>query len=75
MASLRQTYEEWMDNEPEEIDDDRPNVEQMAAFAESEKKHAEQVNHPMTSVDLFCFESYIVHAYSFCNSPICCSTL
>jgi hypothetical protein len=43
MASLRQNYENWMENEPEEIEGSRPSDAQMAAFRESEKKHEQQV--------------------------------
>ena len=43
MASLRQGYEEWVLNEPEDVQSDRPTDEEMEAFAEAEKKHAEEV--------------------------------
>jgi hypothetical protein len=43
MASLRQNYENWMENEPEEIEGSRPSDAEMAAFRESEKKHEQQV--------------------------------
>lgn len=43
MASLRQSYEDWEDNEPEEPDNDRPSDEEMATFEEAEKRHREEV--------------------------------
>jgi len=42
MASLRQSYEDWIDNDPEEIDNDHPTDEEMAAFSEDEKRHEAQ---------------------------------
>lgn len=41
MASLRQSYEKWVDDEPE-VDSDRPTEEEMAEFEEAERKHREQ---------------------------------
>lgn len=44
MASLRQGYEEWMLNEPEDPQSDRPTDAEMEAFADAEKKHEEEVS-------------------------------
>ena len=41
MASLRQSYENWVDEEPE-VESDRPTEEEMAEFEEAEKKHRQQ---------------------------------
>lgn len=41
MASLRQGYDEWVLNEPEEPEG--TSDEEMAAFEEAEKKHQEEV--------------------------------
>jgi hypothetical protein len=41
MASLRQSYENWVDDEPE-LETDRPTEEEMADFEEAEQKHKEQ---------------------------------
>jgi hypothetical protein len=43
MASLRLAYEEWVQNEPEEPESDHPTDEEMAAFAEAERKREEEV--------------------------------
>lgn len=43
MASLRLSYEEWVQNEPEEPESDHPMDEEMAMFAEAERKHDEEV--------------------------------
>ena len=43
MASLRQSYEEWINNDPEELSSDHPTDEEMAAFSEAEERHEEQV--------------------------------
>lgn len=45
MACLRQLYDEWIDNEPQDIDDDHPSDEQMVAFETAEKSHKEQFIH------------------------------
>jgi hypothetical protein len=45
MACLRQLYDEWIDNEPQDIDDDHPSEEQMLAFENAEKAHKEQFIH------------------------------
>lgn len=45
MACLRQLYDEWIDNEPQDIDDDHPSDEQMLAFETAEKAHKEQFIH------------------------------
>lgn len=42
MASLRQSYDDWLDMEPEEIDSDRPTDEEMKHFEEAEKHHHQQ---------------------------------
>jgi len=42
MACLRQSYEEWMDNEPEELESDLPSDAEVAAFEEAEQNHMEQ---------------------------------
>eukprot|EP00586_Coscinodiscus_wailesii_P000063 CAMPEP_0172480390 /NCGR_PEP_ID=MMETSP1066-20121228/5488_1 /TAXON_ID=671091 /ORGANISM="Coscinodiscus wailesii, Strain CCMP2513" /LENGTH=1957 /DNA_ID=CAMNT_0013241639 /DNA_START=101 /DNA_END=5974 /DNA_ORIENTATION=+ len=41
MACLRQLYEEWMDNEPEEPDSTKPTDAEMALFEEREREHLE----------------------------------
>ena len=43
MASLRQSYENWMESEPAEIESDRPTDEEMNAFEVAEKEHESQV--------------------------------
>jgi hypothetical protein len=43
MASLRLSYEDWMRNEPEEPESDHPRDEEMAMFAEAERKRDEEV--------------------------------
>ena len=43
MASLRLSYEVWMRNEPEEPASDHPTDEEMAMFAEAERKREEKV--------------------------------
>lgn len=43
MASLRLAYEEWVQNEPEEPESDHPTDEEMAAFAEAERKREDEV--------------------------------
>jgi len=43
MASLRQSYEDWMDNEPEDLDCDRPTDAEMAVFEAAELNHIDQV--------------------------------
>mmetsp|Transcript_24504 Transcript_24504/g.36303 ORF Transcript_24504/g.36303 Transcript_24504/m.36303 type:complete len:1119 (+) Transcript_24504:1970-5326(+) len=42
MASLRQSYDEWMDNEPEEMESDCPTDAEMAAFEKAEENHKDQ---------------------------------
>jgi len=39
MASLRQSYEDWINNDPEELENDHPTDEEMAAFSEAEQSH------------------------------------
>ena len=41
MASLRQSYEDWINNDPEELANDHPTDEEMAAFSEAEQSHEE----------------------------------
>ena len=41
MASLRQSYENWVDDEPE-VESERPTEEEMAEFEEAEKAHSNQ---------------------------------
>ncbi len=43
MASLRQSYETWMESEPAEIESDRPTDEEMNAFELAEQQHESQV--------------------------------
>jgi len=45
MASLRQSYENWMNNDPEEIDAVEPTEEEMAKFEEEEAKHEKRFEH------------------------------
>ena len=42
MASLRQSYENWMNNDPDEIDAVEPTEEEMTHFEEEEAKHEKQ---------------------------------
>lgn len=42
MASLRQSYEHWMNNDPDEIDTVDPTEEEMAHFEEEEAKHEKE---------------------------------
>jgi len=42
MASLRQSYEDWIDNDPADIDDENPTDEMMANFENQEVKHRKQ---------------------------------
>ena len=42
MASLRQSYDDWLDMKPEDIDSDRPTDEEMKHFEEAEKHHHQQ---------------------------------
>jgi hypothetical protein len=44
MACLRQLYDEWIDNEPQDIDDDHPSNEQMLAFETAEKAQKEHLS-------------------------------
>jgi cohesin complex subunit SA-1/2 len=39
MASLRQSYENWIDSDPADIDDENPTDEMMANFEQEELKH------------------------------------
>lgn len=48
MASLRLSYEEWVQNEPEEPESDHPTDEEMAMFAEAERKRDEEVRCDMS---------------------------
>jgi cohesin complex subunit SA-1/2 len=41
MASLRQSYENWVDEEPD-MENDKPSEEEMKDFEEAEKRHKEQ---------------------------------
>ena len=60
MASLRQSYEDWMDNEPEDLESTRPTDAEMAAFEEAEINHIEQVRQT---------ERFVQTTY-FCD-PVC----
>lgn len=42
MASLRQSYEDWIENDPADIEDENPTDEMMARFEEEEKQHKSQ---------------------------------
>ncbi len=44
MACLRQSYEDWLECEPEELESDRPSEKEMQAFEEAEKRHREKVS-------------------------------
>ena len=46
MACLRLSFENWLNNEPEELDTDHPTEAQMAAFEESERRHEALVSLP-----------------------------
>ena len=65
MACLRQDFEAWAENEPEEPEGDNITDEQNAAFEEAEKKHEEDVrlysspiavlvNIPFSLLSFFC---------------------
>lgn len=41
MASLRTSFDDWLNSEPEDIESDRPTDEEMAAYALAEKEHRE----------------------------------
>jgi hypothetical protein len=52
MAGLRQDYENWVEEEPEELND-RPSEEEMTAFEEAMKSHNEKVrDYAMYDVNL-----------------------
>jgi cohesin complex subunit SA-1/2 len=42
MACLRQAYDEWINNEPEDLESDHPTEEEMAQYDEAEKTHNDQ---------------------------------
>lgn len=42
MASLRQSYEEWVNDVPEDPANEQPEDEEMEAYEEAERKHKEQ---------------------------------
>lgn len=66
MASLRQGYEEWVLNEPEDLQSDRPTDEEMAAFAEGEQKYEEEVR---LSLPLGASSRLFVHGCLTMSSP------
>lgn len=42
MASLRQSYEDWLDSDPSELEDENPTDEIMARYEEEEQLHKKQ---------------------------------
>lgn len=44
MATLQQSYVEWVLDEPGDLENDHPTDEEMAAFEEAEREHKEQVS-------------------------------
>lgn len=44
MACLRQSYEEYVENEPEEMESDRPTDEEMAIYDQEERRHEKMVS-------------------------------
>lgn len=44
MASLRTAFEDWLNSEPAEVESQRPTDEEMAEFADAEKKYQERVS-------------------------------
>jgi len=50
MACLRQNYDEWMENEPGDIEGSRPTDAKMAAFKEAEDRHKIQVESHYVSI-------------------------
>jgi hypothetical protein len=42
MASLRQSYEDWLENDPADIEDENPTDDMMARFEEEEQQHKSQ---------------------------------
>ena len=61
MASLRQSYEDWMDNEPEDLESDRPTDAEMAAFEAAEMNHIEQVRSYIEFVSWRCFRNTLTY--------------
>jgi hypothetical protein len=49
MACLIQCFNDWIMNEPEELETDRPTDEEMKAFDEAEHKHLERVRNVVLS--------------------------
>jgi hypothetical protein len=75
MASLRQGYEEWVLNEPEELQSERPSDKEMAAFAEAEKKYAEEVRQTGTKPCNKNCSAFFSQLFSlFLNSSNCLSS-
>jgi len=44
MTCLRIAFENWVNNEPGELESDRPTEEELLEFEEAEKQHAELVS-------------------------------
>lgn len=44
MTCLRLSFENWVDNEPEELETDRPTEQELHEYEEAEKRHAALVS-------------------------------
>lgn len=53
MASLRQSYENWIDSDPADIDDENPTDEMMANFEIEEMKHKKLFENIVEQANLF----------------------
>jgi len=53
MASLRQSYKDWIDSEPADIDDENPTDEMMTQFEMDEAKHKELFENIIEQANLF----------------------
>eukprot|EP00979_Chaetoceros_neogracilis_P004113 scaffold716_cov204-Chaetoceros_neogracile.AAC.2 len=53
MASLRQSYKDWIDSEPADIDDENPTDEMMTQFEMDEVKHKETFEKIIEQANLF----------------------
>ncbi len=74
MASLRQSYEDWIMNDPSDkrsdIDDENPTDEMMERFEREEQEHKDQVSQVLC---LSCVERPICASFLLCIT-ICSST-
>mmetsp|Transcript_4325 Transcript_4325/g.8293 ORF Transcript_4325/g.8293 Transcript_4325/m.8293 type:complete len:1621 (+) Transcript_4325:123-4985(+) len=53
MASLRQSYENWIDSDPADIDDENPTDEMMANFEQEELNHKKAFENILQQANLF----------------------